>query len=347
MKQGNLFGIDLAKTSFQGCLIDRDNQETFNRKYTRNSLVSWLSRQKPMIVAIEACGSSHYWARVIERLGHQVKILAPTSVTGFRLGHKTDTTDARAIAIAARQPKLKTVAPKTEAQQGLQGVERIRQHLSDHLTATSNMIRGLLAEFGFVTPKGTKGFKTKVQDLLENVESELPMPFQYQLIDCWSYYLELEGRLKSVESARDELIKQHDACRQLMQLESVGPVNAMGLYLSLGDQGRSFTNGREASACIGLTPKQYSTGGVVTLGGIGKKSGNRRLRSSLIQGARSVIQQLVKRAPRNAKEAWLKALIERRGEGRAAVALANKTIRLAWAMLHYGETFRVKQPVSI
>ena len=347
MKQINLFGIDLAKNSFQGCLINRDNEELSNRKFTRKSLINWLSKQKPMIVAIEACGSSHYWARVIKRMGHEVKILAPTSVTGFRLGHKTDATDARAIAIAARQPKLKVVAPKTEEQQGLQGVERIRQHLSDHLTATSNMIRGLLAEFGFVIPKGKKAFKSKVHDLLEDVESELPMPLQYQLIDCWSYYLELETRLRAIEKARNELIKQHDACRQLMRLESVGPVNAMGLFLSLGDRGGSFTNGREASACIGVTPKQYSTGGVVSLGGIGKKSGNRRLRSSLIQGARAVIQQLVKRAPRNAREAWLKSLIARRGEGRAAVALANKTIRVAWAMLHYGEAFRMKQSVAI
>lgn len=177
MKQSNLFGIDLAKNSFQGCLINRDNQEIFNRKFTRKSLINWLSKHKPMIVAIEACGSSHYWTRVIERLGHQVIILAPTSVSGFRLGHKTDATDARAIAIAARQPKLKVVAPKTEEQQGLQGVERIRQHLSDHLTATSNMIRGLLAEFGLVIPKGKKAFKSKVHDLLEDVESELPMPF--------------------------------------------------------------------------------------------------------------------------------------------------------------------------
>ncbi|MCP4430600.1 MAG: transposase [Gammaproteobacteria bacterium] len=197
-------------------MIYRDNDESFNRKLTRDSLVNSLSKQKPMIVAVKACGSSHYWARVIKRLGHQVKILAPTSMSGFRLGHKTDATDTREIAIAARQPKLKVVAPKTEEQQGLQDVERIRQHVSDHLTATSNLIRGLLAESDFVIPKGKKAFKTKVHDILEDVESELPMPFQYQLIDCWSYYLELETRLKATEKVRDELIKQHEACRELM-----------------------------------------------------------------------------------------------------------------------------------
>jgi transposase len=347
MNKGNLLGIDLSKHSFQGCLLDRDNTEIFNRKYTRKSLINWLSKQKPMMVAIEACGSAHYWARMIKRMGHQVKILAPTSVTAFRLGHKTDATDARAIAIAARQPGVKVVAAKTDEQQGLQGVERIRQHLSDHLTATSNMIRGLLAEFGFVISIGKKALKSKAHDLLEDAENELPMSIRVQLIDSLSYYLELEERLKLIEKARDQLINQHECCRQLMQLESVGPVNAMGLYLSLGDQGRSFKNGREASACIGLTPKQYSTGGVVTMGGIGKKRANKRLRSSLVQGARSVVQKLVKRDPKNSKEVWLKSLIERRGQGRAAVALANKTIRVAWAMLHYGDDFNHQHKVSI
>lgn len=346
MNKGNLFGIDLSKHSFQGCLVDRDNVELSNRNYTRKALVSWLSNQKPMIVATEACGSSHYWARVITRMGHEVKILAPKSVKGFRQGHKTDANDARAVAVAARQPKLKLVAPKTEEQQGLQGVERIRDHVTTHLTATSNLIRGLLAEFGFVIPKGKKSFKSYVHDLLENAETELPMAFQYQLADCWLDYLELEKRLKSIEKARDQLIKQHQHCHELMQLESVGPVNAMGLYLCLGTRGGSFKNGREASACIGVTPQQYSTGGVVTLGGINRKGGNKRLRSSLIQGARAVINVVVKREARNAKEAWLKALIERRGEGRAAVALANKTIRVAWAMLHYGDDFRVQQSVA-
>lgn len=194
--------------------------------------------------------------------------------------------------------------------------------------------------------KGKRSFKADVVGLLEDAENELPMPLRVQLIDSWSYYLELEERLKSIEKDRNQLINQHESCRQLMQLESVGPVNAMGLYLSLGTQGKSFANGREASACIGLTPKQFSTGGVVSLGGIGKKSGNKRLRSSLIQGARSVIQKLAKRAPRNAKEVWLKSIMERRGEGRAAVALANKTIRVAWAMLHYGEDFKMQQSMA-
>ena len=346
MNKGNLIGIDLSKHSFQGALLDRNDQEVFNRKFTRKGLIKWLSKQKPMVVAMEACGSSHHWARVVKRMGHSPMILPPRAVAGFRLGHKTDATDARAIAVAARQPKLKPVAPKTAEQQGMQGVERIRQHLCDQLTATSNLMRGLLAEFGLTLAKGVYRFKSDLPDLLADADNELPMSLRVQLIESWSYYLDLDTRLKAMEKARDQLIEQHQTCRQLMRLASVGPVNALGLFLSLGDRGDNFANGREASACIGLTPKQYSTGGVVILGGISKKCANKRLRSTLIQGARSVIQVVLKREPKNAKEAWLKSLIERRGEGRAAVALANKTIRTAWAMLHYGEAFRLHQPIA-
>jgi transposase len=347
MNKGNLIGIDLSKHSFQGCLLDQHSDEVFNRKFTRKSLTNWLSRQKPLVVAMEACGSAHHWARLVKRLGHQPLILPTRSVTGFRLGHKTDATDARAIAVAARQPKLKTVAPKTIEQQGMQGVERIRQHFCDHLTATGNLIRGLLNEFGIVLPRGISQFKQGVIEVLEDAENDLPMPLRLQLIESWRYYLDLEGRLKIAIQSRDQLIEQHEACRRLMRLASVGPVNALGLYMSLGDRGDSFANGREASACIGLTPKQNSTGGEVTILGISKKCANKRLRSSLIQGARSVIQVVRKRDPRNSKEAWLKSLIVRRGEGRAAVALANKTIRVAWAMLHYGDDFRSHQTMVV
>lgn len=347
MNKDNLIGIDLSKYSFQGCLLDKHNHEAFNRKFSRKRLVEWFSKQKPLVVAMEACGSAHHWARLVQRLGHQPLILPTRSVTAFRLGHKTDATDARAIAVAAGQPKLKTVAPKTLEQQGMQGVERIRQHLSDHLTATGNMIRGLFNEFGIVLPKGISRFRQGVIEILEDAQNDIPMPLRLQLIESWHYYLELAGRLKSVTQARDQLIAQHEACCQLMQLQSVGPVNALNLFLSLGDRGNSFANGREAAACIGLTPKQYSTGGEVAMGGISKKCANKRLRSTLIQGARSVIQVVRKRDPKTPKEAWLKALMVRRGEGRAAVAFANKTIRLAWAMLHYGEEFRMHQALSV
>lgn len=341
MYNDTLIAIDLSKRSFQGCLLDKNHHECFNRKFTRNKLTEWLSRQPPLTVAMEACGSAHHWARLVDRMGHRPLLVPTRTVARYREGHKTDTTDARATGVAARQPKTRFVAPKTIEQQGMQGVERIREHLSDHLTATRNMIRGLISEFGLTIPKGISAFKRKVVEILEDAENDLPMPLRMQLIESWEYYLELETRLKVAEKARDQVIAHYEPCQQLLQLQGVGPVNSLGLYLTLGDRGSSFGNGREASACIGVTPKQHSTGGEVTMLGISKKCANKRLRSSLIQGARAVINSLRKRDPRNGLEVWLKTLIERRGEGRAAVALANKTVRLAWAMLHYDEDFKL------
>ena len=345
MKNHNVIAIDLAKSSFQVCHL-RDGEAVLERSFTRNQLLKWLARQPPTIVAIEACGSAHFWARKLMALGHTPIILTPKAVTPYRQGHKTDKNDALAIAIAALQPNLKTVSVKTVEQQGLQGIERIRQHWSDNITATSNMLRGLLYEFGITIPKGEKALKRKVPEILEDGENELPMAFRHQLADIYQCYLALLDNLASVERQLTTLIKQQGDCQKLMAQEGIGPVNALGLYLALGQKGESFKNGREASACIGLTPKQYSTGGVVVLGGIGKKVGNKRLRANLIQGALSVAKVVEKRPPRTRKEAWLKSLIERRGLRRAAVALANKNIRTAWALLHYNKSYQVERLVA-
>lgn len=341
MYQDNLFALDLSKKSIQGALFDKSHRVKFNRTYSANKLVDWFSRQSPLTVAMEASSSAHHWVRVVERLGHRVLLVPTRTANRYREGHKTNATDALAVGVAARQPTTKFVAPKTIEQQEMQSVERIRVHLSDHLTATSNMLRGLLGEFGLTIGKGNKAFKRGVVGYLEDAENELPRLLRIELMGQWEYYLKLEERLKKVTQVQNHLVKNHDACRVLLHLEGVGPVNALGLYLALGERGSSFNNGRNASACIGATPKQYSTGDTVTMGGISKVCANKRLRSNLIQGARSVIQKLNKRDPRNGKEVWLKKLMLRRGEGRAAVALANKTIRVAWAMLHYGDDFEL------
>ena len=341
MYQDNLIALDLSKKNIQVAKFDKSHTVRFNRVFTPRKFVDWLSRQQPLTVVMEACSTANHWVRVVERLGHRPLLVATRTSNRYREGHKTNATDAAAVGVAARQPTTKFVAPKTIEQQEMQSVERIREHLSDHLTATSNMIRSLLAEFGLSISKGKKAFKCRVVEYLEDAENELPMTLRTELIGQWDYYQQLEKRLADVTRVQNQVVKQHLACQELLKLQSVGPVNALGLYLALGDRGSSFKNGRNAAACIGATPKQYSTGDTVTMGGISKVCANKRLRSNLIQGGRSVIKQVSKRAPRNRLEAWLKGIIVRRGEGRAAVALANKTIRLAWAMLYYGENFKL------
>lgn len=335
----NLIAIDIAKSSFHAVSLKKNKVAT-NRAFSRSQLKTWLAKQAVSHVSIEACGSSHYWARFAKSLGHTVQLIAPQSVKPFRQGHKTDKNDALAIAVASQQANIKSVGIKTVEQQALQSIARIRQHLTDNQTAVSNMIRGLLCEFGLVINKGEKAFKAAIGEIVADLENGLPDILRPQIAQMYYAYIEGDEHLARVSLQLQKYIKQQPQCKKLMALEGIGPVNALELYLTLGDQGKSFAHGREASACIGLTPKQHSTGGVVVLGGIGKKKGKKRLRANLIQGAMAVVKVVDKRLPKNEKESWLKALITRVGKMRAAVALANKTIRTAWAMLAHGEDYR-------
>jgi transposase len=335
----NLIAIDIAKTSFHGVSL-KQNKVGVNKAFDRKQMKVWLAKQVKSHVVIEACGSSHYWARYAQSLGHTAQLITPRSVTPFRQGHKTDKNDALAIAVASQQPNIKSVAIKSVNQQALQSISRIRQHLTDNQTAVSNMLRGLLCEFGLPISKGTKAFSIGIASILADLENGLPEPIRIEMVRMYESFLDAGDHLQRVSKQLDSLVRQQEQCKQLMALEGIGPVNALEVYLTLGDQGKSFSNGREASACIGLTPKQYSTGGVVVLGGIGKKTGKKRLRANLIQGALSVVQVVNKRLPKNDKERWLKNLIIRLGLRRAAVALANKTIRTAWAILSHGEDYR-------
>lgn len=340
----NVIAIDLAKSSFHVCNLNKNNEVTLDRSFTAKKMQEWLIKQMPSVIAIEACGSSHYWARFVEEHGHTPLLLPTKVVTPFRKGHKTDKNDALAIAIAAKQPKVKTVAVKTVEEQGLQSIERMRKHHSDAITATGNLLRGLVYEFGLTIPKGHAALQREIPSILEDSENRLPSAFRRQLANMYQFYLTTKTEFEAVEKELFDLIKENKSCRRIMALEGIGPVNALGLTLSLGEKGKSFKNGREASACIGVTPKQYSTGGIVTLGGIGKNRGNKLLRSTLIQGSLAVIKVLKKREPKTQKEVWLKALMARIGLRRAAVALANKNIRTAWALLSHDVEY---QPSAI
>ena len=332
-------GIDLAKNSFHVYAINGQQKVTVDKKMTCHQLQGFLLKQPQAKVAMEACGSAHHWARQAAKAGHTPVLLTPKTVTPFRQGHKTDRTDARAIAVVANQPGVKQVAVKTPEQQGMQSTDRIRQHHVDQLTATSNMIRALLAEHGITIPKGNKALRQKMPLVLEDADNGLTVEFRQVLGLQWQDYLDKQARLDEINSHYKAMVRHQEGCQRLMRLEGIGEVNALKLYLALGEKGGSFENGREAAACIGVTPKQYSTGGVVCLGGIGKKSGNKRLRAALIQGALAVIKTLAKKTVLTPKLQWLTALVERRGVRRAAVALVNKTIRTAWAMLRHGTEY--------
>jgi transposase len=219
----------------------------------------------------------------------------------------------------------------------LQSIERIRAHLIDEKTALSNHIRGVLSEYGITIAKGYAALKRRLPEILEDGENRLG----YRLREAMALLLEkfrsLEQQCKTMDRQVEQLAKDTEPCRRLLALEGVGPVCATLTYATLGN-GSASANGRNASAYVGLTPKQNSTGGKTVLISIGS-IGNRRLRSVLIQGARSVEHKL--KEPKTAKERWLWEIIQRAGHGKAAVALANKNIRTAWAMLQSGEEYHV------
>ena len=340
MNKLNVIAVDLAKTIFQVCVLNKGNKVISNRAIAAKRFGAYLGKQPRSLVAFEACGRAQHWARKAQGYGHEVIILPAKLVAAFRQGQKTDDNDAIAIGLAAQQPSIKPSGIKTIEQQSIQSDLRIHKHISDQLTATGNMLRGLLAEFGLEIPKGVGHLKKCLPLILEDAENGLPFDVRDSLFQGWLLWQAHEERLLELEKILNRRGQEHEACQRLSKLEGVGIKNALGLYAELGN-GQHYNNGRNASACIGMTPKQHSSGGKVKVGSIGKHSGNQRLRSSLILGAHSVVNQLDRREAKTNKERWLKALIERRGKGRAAVALANKTVRTAWSMLYHNEPYRV------
>ena len=204
-------------------------------------------------------------------------------------------------------------------------------------TGLSNHIRGLLLEFGVVIPQGFAALHRQIPEILEDGDNELPDLYRPTLHLLYQRLCDLRDDLKRLNSAIETLVKQNPACERLTALEGVGPIGSVLLFATLGT-GEAFVNGRQFSAYLGLTPKQYSSGGKVNLMGISRRVANKRLRAVLIQGARSYVHKM--KEPGSAKDRWLAALIERSGHGKAAVALANKNVRTAWAMLTQGTEYR-------
>jgi len=344
MNQPRVIAVDLAKSVFQVCLFDTSMQVLSNRAMSRAKLQALLVRQQAAHVVMEACGTAHFWARLAQAHGHRVTLLPPKLVSPYRQGQKTDGNDALAIGIASQQPQIKTAAVKTLEQQALQTLKRVQEHLSDQLTASGNALRALAAEFGLMMAKGTASLKRRMPEILEDAENDLPMAARDSLAMLWSSWQQLDAQRQSAERQLQQYGQTLEPCRRLQAIEGIGYKNAVALYLRLGD-GQHFKNGREAAACVGVTPRQHSSGGKVRMGGIGRYRGDQRLRSSLIVGCRAMVNALQKRPPRNATEQWLQTLITRRGPGRAAVALANRNVRTAWAMMRHASTYQ-SQPLT-
>ena len=337
MKNHNTIGVDLAKNVIYVSVVSSRQKLLQSKEVTRSKFKQFLANQKPAMVAFEACATAHYWSRFAQSHGHTTKILPALAVAPFMQGHKTDKNDALAVAEAANRPNIKEAPYKTINQQAVQSIQRSRELLVNDRTALSNHIRGILLEFGFAIRQGYSALYQHVPDILEDGENELPDSYRATLNLLYIRLRDLREDIDFMDKQIATVIKQNPACSQLTKMEGVGPIGAILLFSSLGT-GEAFSNGREYSAYLGLTPKQYSSGGKTNLVGISKYVANKRLRSVLIQGARAYIHKA--KLGNTVKDQWLLALIDRAGTGKAAVALANKNVRTAWALLTRGTEYQ-------
>ena len=330
-------GIDLAKNIFALHGVTADGKVELQRPAVRrDKLEEFVAALPPCLIGMEACSGAHEWARRFARYGHTVKLIAPKFVAPYRLSGKrgkNDAADAAAICEAVSRPAMRFVPVKTVEQQGELSLHRARQGYVEQRTALINRMRGLLAEFGIVLAQKAETIRREVVHLLE----DLPGHLNTVIGDALTDLERLDQRIAEYDKHIASCAKANNAAKQLMQLPGIGPMTASALVASIGD-GHDFKNGRQLAAWLGLVPGQYSSGGKQRLGRI-TKAGDRYLRTLLILGARSVLQSGKKKEDRISR--WTQAVEERRGYWKAAVAMAAKNARLAWAMLHHGKDFRL------
>ena len=337
-------GVDLAKNVFQVHGVDRSGHSVWKRQLKRSSWLRMLSEklEPGCEIGMEACGGAHHWARELEHRGYRVKLIPPQFVKPYVKSQKNDATDAEAICEAMSRPSMRFVGIKTLEQQDIQAIHRVRSSLIGHRTAQANQIRGLVAEYGLVAPKQLGPLRKAIPDWLEVAENGLTDRFRALLHGLWEALLQLDERIGDLDQEIECIANTHPDATRLKQLRGVGPLIATALVARFGD-GRHFNRGRQAAASVGLTPRHHGTGGKNRLMGI-TKQGDPYLRSILIHGARSVVSTAHRKEDR--LSCWATELKERSHMNVAAVALANKTVRVAWAMLRNGTDYEPEFAVA-
>ena len=327
-------GVDLAKDVIQVCVFS-NNKVLSNSEMTPSEFTCWLTTHKHSIVVFEAGGTSNYWKQKATILGHDARLISAKLVGTVRQNQKTDKNDALAIVQASMLPDVQFISGKSLEQQQLQSILRMRELSVKQKTALNNQLSALLLEFNIRVSPRSGGLKGAIFSFLEDAENGLTMIFRQAIEQMWLQYLSKVELIQKFDEYLRGLLDSISQCKKLTKLEGVGVINAVNLYLTFNSEELSvFTSGKNAAACIGLTPLQYSSGGKTKLGSIGKHVKNSILRSQLVTGAFTYVNQVGRRPARSQKDVWLQALIKRRGKKCAAVALANKTVRTAFAMLN-------------
>ena len=318
------------------CILSPDRKAIKNKQVSRAKLPELIANHPPAIVAMEACYSSHYWARLFSDMGHEVQLLPAQHVKPFVRGNKNDHNDSLAIAEASWRPNLKCVPLKTIEQQDIQALHRIRDKLIARRTSIVNQTRGLLSEYGVIIPMGLASFKKHMSLLLDPIEPRITSRMKQQLAEIKEEYDHLSRRCLSIEKELKQYVQDNPLCQRLMTLPGVGVINATALYASIGN-GNQFAKPRDLSVWLGVTPKQYASGEKSSYGGITKR-GNRYLRKQLIHGARTLLHRT--KGKTDKFSVWIAQLVERRGKNKAVVAITNRLTRLAWILLQRNENYR-------
>jgi transposase len=330
-------GIDLAKSIFQVHGVDERGKTVLRKQLKRKDVVSFFANLEPCLIGVEACGSAHFWGRKLSELGHTVRLMAPQFVKPYVKTNKSDRNDAEAICEAVGRANMRFVPVKTAEQQAVLALHRARQGFVKARTAQANQIRGLLAEFGIVIPQGIKHIAKHLPEIREDGENGLPGIMRQLLERLGDNLKQMDEQVGKLEQQIKLWHRDNEQSCKLEAIAGIGPITASAFVATVGDA-KSFKNARQVAAWLGMVPRHEGTGGKVTLGPISKR-GDVYLRTMLIHGARSVIAQF-ERKPDQA-DGWLKKLLARRNKNIAAVALAARNARIAWALLKHERSYEL------
>jgi transposase len=329
-------GVDLAKNVFQVHGVDERGKVVLRKSVKRAELTKVFANLPVCLIGMEACGSAHYWARRLMELGHTVKLMAPQFVKAYVKTNKNDARDAEAICEAVTRPNMRFVPVKSVEQQTVLAVHRARQGFVVARTAQANQIRGLLYELGIVIPKGVRHLEQRLPEILEDADNGLPDASRELFARLFEHFRELSAHVQELEHQIKGWHRESEASRRLEAIPGIGALTASALVASVGDA-KTFKNGRQLAAWLGLVPRQASSGGKGQLLGISKR-GDTYLRTLLIHGARAVMFHRIRCAAD--ADGWLLKLLARRNRNIAAVALANKNARVVWALLAHQREYR-------
>ncbi|HKS82969.1 MAG TPA: IS110 family transposase, partial [Candidatus Acidoferrales bacterium] len=306
------------------------------RRLQRNQVAEFFANLPPCLVGLEACCGSHYWTRVLSRFGHTVKLIAPQFVKPYVKSNKNDANDAEAICEAVSRPQMRFVPAKSVEQQDIQSLHRVRSRLVSSRTQLASQMRGLLAEYGIVLPPGVSQLRRGLPLILENGENELTAFSRRLFASLYEELVQLDEKIAGLDEQVRTVYRASEPCQRVAAVEGIGPLIATALIAAISD-GKSFKNGRQFAAWLGLVPRQHSTGGKTRLLGISKR-GDSYLRTLLIHGARSVVYRASRKT--DSRNRWIADKQRRLGTSKACVALANKNARIVWSLIARGESYR-------